>query len=100
MGWVTKCGLITDGRFSDNNGCFVGHTAGKPLMTALSHIWRTETKILVDVLQGTIEAPGVDFTERRWSKACVQKKITGCLYQYARNVSSASKGGIIPVREL
>lgn len=96
-----KVCLITDGRFSgSNNGCFVGHICPEAADDGPIAYLEDGDEILVDVLQGTIEAPGVDFTERRRTKACVQKKITGCLYQYARNVSSASKGGIIPVREL
>ena len=96
-----KVCLITDGRFSgSNNGCFVGHICPEAADDGPIAYLEDGDEILVDVLQGTIEAPGVDFIERRRTKACVQKKITGCLYQYARNVSSASKGGIIPVREL
>ena len=96
-----KVCLITDGRFSgSNNGCFVGHICPEAADDGPIAYLEDGDEILVDVLQGTIEAPGVDFIERRRTKACVQKKITGCLYQYARNVSSAYKGGIIPVREL
>ena len=54
--------------------------------------------ITVDVLNGIIEAD-VDFRKRR--KEVVRKEVEqvkGCLYQYRKNVTTASKGAYIATR--
>lgn len=95
-----KVCLITDGRFSgSNNGCFVGHICPEAADGGPIAFLEEGDEILVDVIHGTIDAIEVDFEKRRQEKKTVTKNITGCLYQYARNVASASKGGIIPTRE-
>ena len=95
-----KVCLITDGRFSgSNNGCFVGHICPEAADGGPIAYLEDGDEILVDVRQGTIEAVCVDFAKRRQTKARVHKNITGCLYQYAQNVGSASNGGVIPTRE-
>lgn len=95
-----KVCLITDGRFSgSNNGCFVGHICPEAANGGPIAYLEDGDEILVDVRQGIIEAVCVDFAKRRQTKARVHKNITGCLYQYAQNVGSASNGGVIPTRE-
>ena len=55
--------------------------------------------ISVDVENGKIDAIDVDFEERRKKKYTCHKKVEGYLYQYAKNVASASKGAVIPTYE-
>ena len=59
----------------------------------------TGDMISVDVENGKIDAIDVDFEERRKKKYICHQKVEGYLYQYAKNVTSASKGAVIPTYE-
>lgn len=90
--------LITDGRFSgSNNGCFVGHICPEAMDGGPIAYLKDGDEIVVDVKGRTIDAPGVDFEERRKTqKRHGEKKVTGYLHQYRKNVLSASEGAAIP----
>lgn len=96
MNLGSKVCVITDGRFSgSNNGCFVGHICPEALDDGPIAYLKDGDWITVDVLNGTIEAD-VDFEQRR--KEIVRQKTApakGCLYQYRKNVATASKGAYI-----
>lgn len=91
--------VITDGRFSgSNNGCFAGHICPEAADDGPIAYLENGDEIIVDIKNGSIEA-SVDFEERRRRKNTYQRAVQGCLYQYAKNVLSASHGAVIPVRE-
>lgn len=99
MNLGSKVCVITDGRFSgSNNGCFVGHICPEALDDGPIAYLQDGDVITVDVLNGIIEAD-VDFSKRR--KEVVRKEVEqvkGCLYQYRKNVTTASKGAYIATR--
>ena len=99
MNLGSKVCVITDGRFSgSNNGCFVGHICPEALDDGPIAYLQDGDVITVDVLNGLIEAD-VDFRKRR--KEVVRKEVEqvkGCLYQYRKNVTTASKGAYIATR--
>lgn len=94
-----KVCLITDGRFSgSNNGCFVGHISPEAAQNGPIAYLEDGDEIFVDISKGLIEAPKVDFEERRKKTKPFVREIKGCLYQYANHVKSASFGAVIPNR--
>lgn len=99
MNLGSKVCVITDGRFSgSNNGCFVGHICPEALDDGPIAYLQDHDMITVDVLNGTIEAD-VDLEQRR--KEVTRKAVEpakGCLYQYRKNVATASKGAYIATR--
>lgn len=101
MGLGSKVCLVTDGRFSgSNNGCFVGHICPEAADDGPIAYLKEGDLIRVDVVNGTIDAPQVDFAKRRLEGTDVRiRPAQGCLYQYRKNVLSASKGAIIPTRD-
>ena len=101
MGLGSKVCLVTDGRFSgSNNGCFVGHICPEAADDGPIACLKEGDLIRVDVVNGTIDAPQVDFAKRRLEGTDVRiRPAQGCLYQYRKNVLSASKGAIIPTRD-
>lgn len=103
MGLGDKVCLITDGRFSgSNNGCFVGHICPEAADDGPIAYLEEGDIISVDVIDKRIEAPFADFEERRRIrkvKPARQVSMDGCLYQYRRNVRSASEGAVIPTRD-
>ena len=100
MGLGDKVCLITDGRFSgSNNGCFVGHICPEAAEGGPIAYLEDGDEICIDVLQGCIQAVGVDFAQRRKTKKILHKKRKGGLHQYGVNVSSASRGAVLPTGE-
>lgn len=101
MNLGSKVCLITDGRFSgSNNGCFVGHMCPEAMDGGPIAYLKDGDRIEVDIMAGTLNAPSVDFEARRGSMLHRSvEKVQGYLYQYRKNVESASKGAIIPTRE-
>jgi dihydroxyacid dehydratase/phosphogluconate dehydratase len=100
LGLGSKVCLITDGRFSgSNNGCFVGHICPEAADDGAIAYLQDGDMISVDVENGKIDAIDVDFEERRKKKYICHQKVEGYLYQYAKNVTSASKGAVIPTYE-
>jgi len=98
MNLGSKVCLITDGRFSgSNNGCFVGHICPEAIDGGPIAYLKDGDEIVVDVRGKKIDAPSVDFEERRrtMEKRPVEK-VSGYLYQYRKNVLSASEGAAIP----
>lgn len=94
-----KVCLVTDGRFSgSNNGCFVGHISPEAAQNGPIAYLEDGDEIFVDIFKGLIEAPKVDFEERRKKTKPFVREIKGCLYQYANHVKSASFGAVIPNR--
>lgn len=93
--------VITDGRFSgSNNGCFVGHICPEAADDGPIAYLKDGDLIAVDVAAGAINALNVDFAERRKKQSALpRRKNYGYLYQYAKNVRSASLGAVIPVRD-
>lgn len=100
MNLGSKVCVITDGRFSgSNNGCFVGHICPEALDDGPIAYLQDGDTITVDVLNGTINAE-VDFEQRRKEvKRKTVESVRGCLYQYRKNVATASKGAYIATRE-
>ena len=96
----SKVCVITDGRFSgSNNGCFVGHICPEALDDGPIAYLKDGDRITVDVLNGTIDAD-VDFEQRRRDMTRKEvSAVTGCLYQYRKNVAAASKGAYIATRQ-
>lgn len=96
----SKVCVITDGRFSgSNNGCFVGHICPEALDDGPIAYLKDGDRITVDVLRGSVEAD-VDFDQRR--REMTRRKsapVKGCLYQYRKNVATASKGAYIATKE-
>lgn len=99
MNLGSKVCVITDGRFSgSNNGCFVGHICPEALDDGPIAYLKDGDMVTVDVLHGIIEAD-VDFRQRREEiKRKEPDNVSGCLYQYRKNVAAASKGAYIPTR--
>ena len=99
MNLGSKVCVITDGRFSGSNtGCFVGHICPEALDDGPIAYLQDGDVITVDVLNGTIEAE-VDFDLRRKEKTRKEvEPVKGCLYQYRKNVATASKGAYIATR--
>lgn len=95
----SKVCVITDGRFSgSNNGCFVGHICPEALDDGPIAYLKDGDRITVDVLNGTIDAD-VDFEQRRKEmKRKPAEPVKGCLYQYRKNVATASRGAYIATR--
>jgi dihydroxy-acid dehydratase len=93
--------LITDGRFSgSNNGCFVGHICPEALDDGPIAYLKDGDIIHVDIANGLIEVKDVDLEERRRTmERRVAEPVRGYLYQYRKNVLSASMGAVIPTRE-
>ena len=93
--------LITDGRFSgSNNGCFVGHICPEALDDGPIAYLKDGDIIHVDIARGLIEVRDVDLEERRRTmERRAAEPVKGYLYQYRKNVLSASKGAVIPSRE-
>lgn len=99
MGLGGKVCVITDGRFSgSNNGCFVGHICPEALDDGPIAYLRDGDLITVDVLGGTIQAEADLDGRRSQMERTAPSPAAGCLYQYRKNVSSASKGAYIPTR--
>lgn len=101
MGLGSKVCLVTDGRFSgSNNGCFVGHICPEAADDGPIAYLKEGDLIRVNVPEGTIDVPEVDFDARRKEGSdVVIRPAHGCLYQYRKNVLSASKGAVIPTRD-
>lgn len=128
MGLGDKVCLITDGRFSgSNNGCFVGHICPEAADGGPIAYLEEGDMITVDVTGKLIEAADVDFEARkkagmaggagmagnvgsgamtgsmgapgRTAGLVGSEPVKGCLYQYRRNVRSASEGAVIPTRD-
>ena len=95
----SKVCVVTDGRFSgSNNGCFVGHICPEAANDGPIAYLEDGDEITVDITEGRIDAD-VDFEKRRYKKKSNKRSVSGCLYQYAENVLSASCGAVIPVRK-
>lgn len=96
----SKVCVITDGRFSgSNNGCFVGHICPEAADDGNIAYLQDGDVITVDVTNGTINAD-VDFEARRkLGDKSTKTVVKGYLYQYNKNVQSASKGAILPMRD-
>lgn len=99
LGLGSKVCVITDGRFSgSNNGCFVGHICPEAADLGPIAYLKTGDLITVDILNGTIHAD-VNFSQRiEELSPAAPKPAAGCLFQYRKNVSSASKGAYIATR--
>ena len=102
MGLGGKVCLITDGRFSgSNNGCFVGHICPEAYEDGPIVYLKDGDRIHVNVMEGIIEAPDIDFEARRneaAKKAGETQAWPGCLFQYRKNCVSASRGAYLPIR--
>lgn len=95
----SKVCVVTDGRFSgSNNGCFVGHICPEAADDGPIAYLEDGDEITVDITGGRIDAD-VDFEKRRYKKKSDKRSVSGCLYQYAENVLSASCGAVIPARK-
>lgn len=96
-----KVCVITDGRFSgSNNGCFVGHICPEAYDDGPIKYLRDGDLIHVNVDTGVIEAPEVDFDERRKEGAEDHtNKAEGYLYHYRHSCASASEGAVIKTRD-
>lgn len=100
MNLGSKVCVITDGRFSgSNNGCFVGHICPEAIDDGPIAYLKNGDMITVDVMRDSIDAPNVDFEQRRREGRKVSyQSVKGYLYQYRKNVTAASEGAVIPSR--
>ncbi len=100
MNLGSKVCVITDGRFSgSNNGCFVGHICPEAIDDGPIAYLKNGDIISVDVNKGSIDALNVDFEDRRkQGKKISTRDVKGYLYQYRKNVASASLGAVISTR--
>lgn len=100
MGLGEHVCVITDGRFSgSNNGCFVGHICPEAYDDGPIAYLREGDLITVDIAQRRIDAPLVDFEARKQEGTFKQSSsVEGTLFQYRKQVTSASNGCIIPTR--
>ncbi len=99
MGLGSKVCVITDGRFSgSNNGCFVGHICPEALDDGPIAYLKDGDRITVDVLAGTLRTDADLDLRRTQMERTAPSPAAGCLYQYRKNVSAASKGAYIPTR--
>ncbi len=100
LGLGSEVCLVTDGRFSgSNNGCFVGHICPEAADDGPIAYIEDGDEIIVDVEKGILEAPQVDFPERRKHPYTYRRRAEGYLYQYGRTVRPASEGAVIPTFE-
>lgn len=100
LGLGSEVCLVTDGRFSgSNNGCFVGHICPEAADDGPIAYIEDGDEIIVDVEKGILEAPQVDFSERRKHPYTYRRRAEGYLYQYGRTVRPASEGAVIPTFE-
>jgi dihydroxy-acid dehydratase len=96
----SKVCVITDGRFSgSNNGCFVGHICPEAIDDGPIAYLKDGDIISIDINSSSIDVLNVDFEERRkQGKKMSARDVKGYLYQYRKNVSSASLGAVISTR--
>ena len=96
MNLGSKVCLITDGRFSgSNNGCFVGHICPEAFDDGPIAYLRDNDLIEINVMEGIIQAPHVDFSSRKPVSRKNEELARGSLRQYRNNVLSASEGAVM-----
>lgn len=99
MGMDTKVALITDGRFSGGTrGCAIGHVSPEAMEGGPIALINEGDEIEIDIpaqkLVLKVDDEELARRKAQW-KAPEPKITTGYLAQYARHVSSASKGAVI-----
>ncbi|MGP9724713.1 dihydroxy-acid dehydratase [Corynebacterium sp. AOP40-9SA-29] len=101
-----KCALITDGRFSGgSSGISVGHISPEAADGGLIGLVENGDTVTIDVhnRQLTLDVPDEEIARRRaamdasqkpWSPATRQRKVTKALRAYAKMATSADKGAV------
>ncbi|MDR2518185.1 MAG: dihydroxy-acid dehydratase, partial [Spirochaetaceae bacterium] len=100
MGLDDKVALITDGRFSGaSRGAAIGHLSPEAALGGLIALVQDGDRSVIDIENRSINVRlGDDEIQKRraaWSPP-PPKVTTGCLARYARQVSSAAAGAILP----
>lgn len=99
LGLGSKVCLITDGRFSgSNNGCFVGHICPEAADDGAIAYLQDGDMISVDVENGKIDAIDVDL-KNEGKEIHMSSKGRRIFVPVCKNVTSASKGAVIPTYE-
>ena len=98
MGLSESVALVTDGRFSGGTrGPCIGHVSPEAVEGGPIGLLRSGDAITIDIPANRIDVKlsKSELEARRRSFKPRQKVLKGYLARYARNVSSASKGGLI-----
>lgn len=99
MGLDNKVALITDGRFSGGTrGCAIGHVSPEAQEGGVIALVKEGDAVEIDIpaQRLVLKVDDAELEQRRAAWAAPPIKVThGYLAQYARHVSSASKGAII-----
>jgi len=100
MGLGESVALITDGRFSGaTRGAAIGHISPEAMEGGLIALVEEGDLIAIDIPQGKLELKVSDeeLVRRREAWVCPEPKVKhGYLARYAKLVSSADKGAILP----
>jgi dihydroxy-acid dehydratase len=99
QGLLDAVALITDGRFSGGSwGWLVGHVAPEAFVGGTIALVRNGDKITLDrdkrLIQLHVSAKELAARKKKW-KAPKSRYTNGILAEYARHVSSASKGAVV-----
>jgi dihydroxy-acid dehydratase len=95
-----KVALITDGRFSGGTaGACIGHVSPEAAEGGPIGLLRPGDRVRIDFPNRRIDmlVSEADLTERRRSFQPVKRQLTGWLARYQKQVTNASKGGILAV---
>jgi len=100
MGLGESVALITDGRFSGaTRGAAIGHISPEAMEGGTIALVEEGDTIAIDIPQGklTLKVSDEVLAERRAAWVCPEPKVKhGYLARYAKMVSSADKGAILP----
>jgi len=100
MGLGESVALITDGRFSGaTRGAAIGHISPEAMAGGLIALVEEGDLIAIDIPRGKLElkVDDAELNRRRAAWVCPEPKVKhGSLARYAKMVSSADKGAILP----
>jgi dihydroxy-acid dehydratase len=98
MGLSESVALITDGRFSGGTrGPCIGHVSPEAIEGGAIGLLKDGDAIVIDIpgKKVDVKLSKAELEARKKAFKPKQKKLTGYLARYARNVTSASTGGLI-----
>ncbi|HMK47917.1 MAG TPA: dihydroxy-acid dehydratase [Methanocella sp.] len=98
MGLSESVALVTDGRFSGGTrGPCIGHVSPEAVDSGPIGLLKSGDAIIIDIPANRIDVKlsKAELEARKRSFKPRQKALSGYLARYARNVSSASTGGLI-----
>jgi dihydroxy-acid dehydratase len=98
MGLSDKVALITDGRFSGGTaGACIGHVSPEAAEGGPIGLLRNGDRLRIDFPNRRIDIllPEAELAQRRQTWQPVRRELTGWLARYQKQVTNASKGGIL-----